>query len=272
MSRPPARVAAEPAVDGDDNASSYSGIGRALRVINAVVEASSAGIGVSALARDLELPKAVTHRILKALTTEGFLAFDEQTKTYSLGVGALKIGLAAVRLMDIPAAAKPFLYRLVEQTGETATLSIRDGWSRIYLDQVLSPKEVRMSVSVGHSYPLHAGSSSKAILAALSDAEVDEYLRQGRREHLTAATIVDAAKLRAEVAAIRRRGYASSRGERQADAGSVACAVHHADGRVFGSLSVCGPAFRFDAAAQRRIGGLVLAAGEELSRTVGYRP
>jgi len=272
MPRATAQDVAEPAVDADANASSYSAIGRALRVINAVVEASSTGIGVSALARDLELPKAVTHRILKALTTDGFLAFDEQTKTYSLGVGALKIGLAAVRLMDIPAAAKPFLYRLVEETGETATLSIRDGWTRMYLDQVLSPKEVRMSVSIGHSYPLHAGSSSKAILAALPDAEIDEYLRLCKREQLTAATIVDAAKLRAEVAAIRRRGYAASRGERQADAGSVACAVHHADGRVFGSLSVCGPAFRFDVAAQRRIGGLVRDVGDELSKTVGYHP
>jgi DNA-binding IclR family transcriptional regulator len=137
---------------------------------------------------------------------------------------------------------------------------------------VLSPKEVRMSVSIGHSYPLHAGSSSKAILAALPDAEVGEYLRLGRRERVTPATIVDAAKLRAEIAAIRRRGYATSRGERQADAGSVACAVHHADGRVFGSLSVCGPAFRFDSTAQRRIGGILRDARDELSKTVGYHP
>jgi DNA-binding IclR family transcriptional regulator len=270
MPRATARVDAEPATDPDTNASSYSGIGRALRIINAVVEASSTGIGVSALARDLSLPKAVTHRILKALTTDGFLAFDEQTKMYSLGVGALKIGLAAVRLLDVPAAAKPVLHRLVEMTGETATLSIRDGWTRMYLDQVLSPKEVRMSVSVGHSYPLHAGSSSKAILAALPDLEIEEYLHTGKRDRLTAATIVDPVALRNEIATIRRLGYATSRGERQADAGSVASAVYQADGRVFGSLSVCGPAFRFDAATQRRIGAIVRDVGDELSKTVGY--
>lgn len=271
MPRATAQVDAGAAmIDAETSATSYSGIGRALRIINAVVEASSTGIGVSALARDLSLPKAVTHRILKSLTAEGFLAFDEQTKLYSLGVGALKIGLAAVRLLDIPAAAKPFLQRLVDETGETATLSIRDGWTRMYLDQVLSPKEVRMSVSVGHSYPLHAGSSSKAILAALPDSEIDEYLRSGKLERLTPATIVDRTKLREEIAAVRRLGYATSRGERQSDAGSVACAVFRADGQVFGALSVCGPAFRFDAATQRRIGTIVRDIGNELSSTVGY--
>jgi len=202
---------------------------------------------------------------------DGTIAFisDEQIDVV-VPAGALKIGLAAVRLLDVPAAAKPVLHRLVEITGETATLSIRDGWTRMYLDQVLSPKEVRMSVSVGHSYPLHAGSSSKAILAALPDPEIEEYLHTGKRDRLTAATIVDPVALRNEIATIRRLGYATSRGERQADAGSVASAVYQADGRVFGSLSVCGPAFRFDAATQRRIGAIVRDVGDELSKTVGY--
>jgi IclR family transcriptional regulator, acetate operon repressor len=224
----------------DSGYASYSGIERALRIINAVADTPPQGVGVSALARHLSLSKAVTHRILKSLTYEGFLAFNEETKRYSLGVGALKVGLAAVRLLDIPATAKPYLQQLVDETHETATLSIRNGWSRMYLDQVLSPKEVRMSVSTGQSYSLHAGASSKAILAALPDVEIEEYLRSHKLERLTPATIISDTQLRA-------------------------------DGQVFGSLSVCGPIFRIDASVQRRVGIKVREASRDLSRSIGYQ-
>lgn len=249
-----------------------SSLERAIRVINAVAETPLPGIGVSALAREVVLPKAVVHRILKTLTGQGFLGFDEDTKLYSLGPGALAIGLAALRQLDVPALAKPFLLRLVEGTDETATLSIRQGWTRLYIDQELSPQEVRMSVRIGEPYSLHAGSSSKAILAALSDAEIREYLAHHDLGRITPSTITERSELEAEIRVIRERGYAISRGERQADAGSVACAVRQPDGQVFGAVSVCGPVMRFDSAAQRRIGLLVKQVAEELSEAIGYRP
>ena len=39
------------------------------------------------------------------------------------------------------------------------------GVERIYVDQVTPSREVKMTVQVGASFPLHAGSSSKAFLA-----------------------------------------------------------------------------------------------------------
>lgn len=249
-----------------------SGLERAVRVINAIAESRPPGVGVSALAREVDLPKAVTHRILKSLTVQGFLGFDERTKLYSLGPGALVVGLAALRQLDVPAIAKPHLQRLVDETGETATLSIRQGWTRLYIDQNLSPQEVRMSVRLGQPYSLHAGSSSKAILAALPESEATEYLDHHSLGRLTDATITDRAELEAEIRVVRERGYAISRGERQPDAGSVACAIRRLDGDVFGAISVCGPVMRFDSAAQRRIGVLVKEVAEQVSVSIGYRP
>lgn len=256
----------------EDTATTNSGLKRALQVIYAVAECPPGGVGVSSLARELALPKAVVHRIVKVLSGDGLLAFHPDSKRYSLGPRALTIGLAALRQLDVPAVARPYLDHLVERTGETATLSVRQGWSRLYIDQVLSPQAVRMWVEVGRPYPLHAGSSSKAILAALDDQEVGEYLRHHDLEAVTESTVTDRAALEAEIARIRERGYAVSLGERQADAGSVAAAVRHADGSVFGSISVCGPATRFDEELQRRYGWLVAATASELSGAIGYRP
>ncbi|MEV4201573.1 IclR family transcriptional regulator [Micromonospora globbae] len=249
-----------------------SGLERVLRVIYAVSAAGADGIGVSALAREVDQPKAVTHRLLKGLVAGGFLAFDNSTKCYRLGTGALAVGLAALRQTNVQQTARPVLERLVRETRETATLSLKQGDSRIYVDQVLSPQEIRMSVATGVPYPLHAGSSSKAILAAMSDAAIDEYLASHDLNVLTPATIASRHQLLEEIVQIRERGYAFSAGERDAGAASVAAAVLGMDGVVLGSISVCGPVGRFEAADIERLGVLVRSGADETSRAIGHLP
>lgn len=248
-----------------------SGLLRALGVLNLLADRSPETLGVSTVARELDLPKAVAHRILKEFTAAGYLAFDVGSKQYRLGPGALTVGLAALRDLDVPKIARPHLDRLVSATGETATLSVRNGWSRVYVDQVLSPHEIRMSISLGTSHPLHAGSSSKAILAHLSDTEVDQYLQAMALEPVTPHTITDEAALREELRRVQELGYAVSMGERQAGAGSVAAPIHRASGEVFGSISLCGPRDRFTADVRESYNRLVVKTAGEISAELGYR-
>lgn len=255
--------------DSDDQQGrSRSGIARALAVIDAIGR-SPRTQGVSMIARETGLPKAVAHRILRELVAGQFLRFDEETKVYRLGPGALNIGLAAMRELDLPAIAHRHLVALSERTGQTATLSVRQGWSRVYVDQVLSRQEIRMSVALGTSHPLHAGSSSKAILSALPDTEVDDYIAHHKLDSVTDATITSASTLREEIARIRGLGYAASYGERQAEAGSVAVAVHGAMGQVVGSVSVCGTKAMFDGDGRERLGEWVAAAAADISTDLG---
>ena len=249
-----------------------SGLGRALDIVNIIAERAPETLGVSTIARELGLPKAVAHRILKELVADSFLTFNEETKRYRLGSGALAVGLAALRALDVPDIARRYLVRLVRDSGETATLSVRQGWTRVYIDQVLSPHEVRMSVSLGTSHALHSGSSSKAILAALPDAEVEDYLDHHPLDAVTSATITSTAKLRSELGRVRRLGYAVSMGERQNGAGSVAAPVRYATGQVFGSISLCGPQNRFTPEVCAAHGALVAAAAAEISAELGFRP
>ncbi|MGC5030902.1 IclR family transcriptional regulator [Micromonospora sp. DT229] len=249
-----------------------SGLGRALAVIDLLAESSPEMIGVSTVARELNLPKAVAHRILKELTANQFVTFDEGTRRYRLGPGALAVGLAALRAIDVQAVTNRHMRRLSEVTGETATLSMRQGWMRVYTDQVLSPHEIRMSVTLGSRHSLLAGSSSKAILAALPDAEVAEYLADHELVSLTAATITSVEQLWADLRQIRQQGYAVSRGERQAGAASVAAAIHLASGEVYGSLSLCGPQDRFSPRLLTEYGELVADAARQVSAELGYQP
>ncbi|MGH3656929.1 MAG: IclR family transcriptional regulator [Micromonosporaceae bacterium] len=253
------------------DANSRSGLLRALSVVALFADRAPGTLGVSAVARDLELPKAVAHRMLKELVSAGMLAFDDVTKQYRLGPSALTVGLAALRSLDVPTVARPHLERLVRQTGETATLSMRQGFSRVYLDQVISSHEVHMRVSLGTRHPLHAGASSKAILAVLPSEDVGGYLDGHQLETLTPGTITDVSQLREDLRRIRRRGYAVSLGERHTGAGSVAAAIRDANGDVWGSISLCGPRDRFEAGVCEAHGELLIATAERISAQLGYR-
>jgi IclR family transcriptional regulator, acetate operon repressor len=159
--------------------------------------------------------------------------------------------------------------RLSDLTDETATLSILTGWSRVYIGQETPAREVKMTVPLGHPFPLHAGGSSKAFLAFLSEADREKYLTGRELPSLTERTVTDQTTLRRELAAIRDRGYAVSFGERQQGAGSVAAPVFNRAGEPVAVMSVCGPAERFIQAAER-VAALLLTETSALSRRLGY--
>jgi DNA-binding IclR family transcriptional regulator len=166
--------------------------------------------------------------------------------------------------------AQPILHELVEATRETSTLSIRSGWTRVYIDQETPPTDIRMSVQLGHPYPLHAGSSSKALLAFLDPEEQEAYLATGPLERRTASTITDPETLREELRLVRERGYARSLGERQDDAASVAAPVLDHRGRPIAAVSVCGPLKRFEPKIDDAASAL-LDAVRRLSGLMGHR-
>ena len=228
-----------------------------------------ASLGVSEIARELDLSKAVVHRILQSLVSRSFVAADPQTRGYRLGPAALAVGARALHDFDLRNVARPVLRRLREETRETTTLSAMLRGSRVYLDQYESPQEIKMTVELGRPHPLHAGASSRAMLAFLPEEAWDAVAAAGL-PRMTPETIDDPRTLRRRLVEVRTRGYATSRGERQHGAGSVAAPVFGMDGEVVGAISVCGPVERFDRAAIELFVPLVTAAAAEISHALGW--
>ena len=228
-----------------------------------------AAVGVSEIARELGLSKAVVHRILQSLVSRSFVVVDPATREYRLGPSAVALGVRALRDIDLRRAARPVLRRLRDLTGETTTLSELVASSRVYLDQFESRQEIKMTVELGRPHPLHAGASGRAILAFLPEQTVEQVIESGLPA-LTPATIRSSGGLRRSLAKVRSGGYATSQGERQHGAGSVAAPVFGIDGDVLGAISVCGPVSRFDAEAVDRYAPMVVAAAAEVSQSLGW--
>lgn len=244
-----------------------SGVDRALDILIHLGEADTPTLGVTEIAASLGLSKAVVHRTLMSCVAKGFITFHPATRRYSLGPRIVGLALGYLDRIDIRSLARPVLQRLSAATEETATLSIRSGWSRVYVDQVTPPRDVKMIVQLGASFPLHAGASSKAFLAFLSPREQADYLAAQPMTKLTDKTISDKPELLAELKHITEVGYATSFGERDPSAGSVAAPVFGPNGPL-AVISVAGPVERFRPEADR-FAGLLLDAVADLSAQVG---
>jgi DNA-binding IclR family transcriptional regulator len=245
-------------------------IDRALAVLGAISEAGTA-IGVSEIARHLSLPKSVVHYHVTALARNRFVE-ARTDRRYVLGPAALRLGgghQAPASQLDLRSRALPHLRRLQEETCETVALAQLVEHRRVFVDQLVSPQELKVAVELGRPLALHVGASGRAILANLS-SEVRDTILAEPLEAVTPQTPVDPHWLYAELERVRVIGVATGRGEDQPGSASVAAPLFGPQG-VVGALSVSGPVYRFIEAAVERFKPPLRAAATGLSRDLGWR-
>jgi DNA-binding IclR family transcriptional regulator len=201
------------------------------------------------LAEASGLPRPTAHRLLLALEVHGLVARDA-SGAFRLGPHLTELAVRAGHGLGLAALAAGVLARLHEQTGESVQLYLRSGDRRLCVAAHDAGTGLRDSVPVGALLPLDAGSGGKVLLAWSDDAE--------RFPQVPAA----------ELAAARRRGWASSVAEREPGVASVSAPVLR-DGTLLGALCVSGPASRLGSSPGRRLAPLVVTAAGELAALVG---
>lgn len=264
--RSPARA------EEESQSRSVAAVERAMDVLLYIGRTDRPDLGVTEIAAAVGLTKAAVHRILTALRSRDLIAIDPTTHRYALGRAAVVLGRRYLARTDVRALAAPELRFLSEHSHESAALALRRGDTLLYADQIVADQELRLEVSLGVPFPLHAGGSAKVFLAFDGELELESYLRRQPLEPVTGKTITDPARLRKELATIRRRGYATSFGERQAGAASVAAPVFDQDGDVVAVLSVAGPAMRFKPDPGSQVVTDLLAAAGRVSAQLGHEP
>src|SRR5215471_1271537 len=187
-------------------------IDRALAVLGVLAEASQP-LGVTEIARRIGLPKSVVHYHISALVRNRYVE-ARADRRYGLGYAALRLGRGNHTNLELRTRALPHMRALHHETWETVTLSVLVGRERVYVEQLVSPQEIKLAVELGRPFPLHAGASGRAILAFLQEDARESILKQPL-ERLTSQTVTDRAHLRSLLVATRESGVAVSHNERQ---------------------------------------------------------
>src|SRR3954454_17883770 len=188
------------------------------------------------LADRCELNRSTAWRILATLEDSGLVERDPATGRYAVGyaVVALAAGSGHEPLVRRAHAA---LRALADACEETAALALPHSLQLVYGDQVQAPR-VMAANWLGRAPSLHATSTGKAFLAWLDPDELGAAL-PARLQRFTATTITTRSALRAELAAVRGRGYAVSRGELEPALWGVSAPVV-SGGRAAAVVSVWG--------------------------------
>lgn len=241
----------------------------AFRVLEEVAFTQPAGVGE--LARRLRMPKSSVQRALQTLWTAGWICPEgAETTRWVLTTRALHIGQHAVADLGVRDAALPIMRELRKETGETAHLMVLQENRAVLIERVETEHPIRAVIALGSAVPLHGSSNGKAMLAHRPEDEVRAIIG-ARLERHTDRTIVDWAEFLAELALVRKRGYATNVGEWRTDIAAVASPIFDHQGSVSASLSISAPGSRMPEALRESYGALVTEAAQRVSATLGYR-
>jgi len=113
-----------------------------------------------------------------------------------------------------------------------------------FLDCVESSQALRAVSRVGRTIPAYATASGKALLAELTEREIDALFPHEDLKRLTRKTLGTRSDLLSELRRIRERGYAKNAEESELDFAAYASVVRDAAGLARASIVVAGPASR----------------------------
>jgi DNA-binding IclR family transcriptional regulator len=196
------------------------------------------------------LARPTAYRLAVALEVHGLLERDGDGR-FALGPHLFELASAG-RSDPLERAAAPILERLCAATHESAQLYRRAGSVRRCVAAAERASGLRDTVPVGAELPMTAGSAAQVLLAWEPAEQVAGLLAEARFSPAT-------------LAAVRRRGWAASVGEREAGVASVSAPVVGTDGRVVAAMSVSGPIDRLTRTPGKLHAGAVVAAARELS-------
>lgn len=187
----------------------------------------------------LGLPRTTIYRILNTLQFHDIVR-RSTVGAYRLGPRLLALAartIADAQDYDLATLSVPHLEVLVEKTGESCKVSVLDGAGILVVAALQGRREYALTVVPGQRQPLHAGAASKILIAHVPRDELDALLA-GDLVRYTAKTFTDKAKLKAELARIRRQGWAQDRGEYSPSICAFAAPVRDRNGKVIAALSV----------------------------------
>ena len=243
---------------------------RALAALE-VLQARPQECSLVELCTALKLHKSTVHRLMMVLEQHRLVDKNPETGRYRLGLKLFEFGSKAIGALDLKRHSRPHLNKLLQEINETVHFCILDDGQVFYVEKVEPERSVRMACTVGSRAPAYCTAVGKAMLAELSDAEVKLIVRRWGLQRVTKNTITTAADLKAELSAVRNRGYAVDNEEKEEGLRCVGAAVRGHSGKLIAAISVSGPAFRVTKERIQEIGQAVMREANLLSEELGYQ-
>ncbi|MBS7262157.1 MAG: IclR family transcriptional regulator [Eubacteriales bacterium] len=242
----------------------------AVKIIE-LLAAEKEPLGISEIGRKLDLNINMVFRVLNTLQTCNWVCVDSRTNKYQLTLRPFETTAKSRDSISLYSLAMPLVHQYWEAFGESIILSILKNDACFYLLSMESTRTVRISASVGSSYPLYCSAPGKILLAYSDPAYIEEYTSRPMKKY-TENTLADKAALCANLEEIRTCGYALDKEEYGRGIICFAAPIFSSTGEIAAALhsSVLLTDYSIESMTQTLGKGLIETA-KEISLALGYR-
>jgi DNA-binding IclR family transcriptional regulator len=225
---------------------------------------------ISELARQLQLDRSTTYRILLSLEKCGLAEKNNKTGEYSLGVAAFEIGNTYLRRMDFIQISKPIMTDLALKVQETVHLAVLSDTEIVYVDKVDSPRTLGVMSKIGQRAPVYCTALGKVLLAHQPKDELSSLIDRIKLKPFTQNTITSKKRLAEELKVIREKGYAVDQREYEEDVECIGAPIRNHLGDTIAALSISGPQRKMDTPLEKQYVSQVVEAAALISSKMGY--
>jgi DNA-binding IclR family transcriptional regulator len=241
---------------------------RAIDILN-LFDRHTPEMGVTEIARALELPKSTVAGLVSTLEYNGFLDQNPSNRKYRLGAKLAERASIFLAQFDLREIAAPVLEALRDTCNESINLAIRDDGYVVYIERMHGTKTLGMRSEIGKREKTHSTALGKAMLSCLPQAEINKFVSQYEFTPVTPQTITNPAAFLDEMHKTRQRGFALDDQENELGGRCVAAPIINHLGEPIAAISISVPYQRLPDAEISTFGQRVMAAAQEISRRLG---
>ena len=243
---------------------------RGLGILNCFDEQNES-MSAQQLSARLDVPLSTVYRYLDILSERQFLNKNPATKQYNLGAAIHRLVSFVGNELPVVSVATPFMEELARQSNETVFLTVLVNYRSVCVKKIESKRRVRLTIDEGTHQPLHAGASSRILLAYQTDRFFDQWLSSEGMPRFTDNTICEPEKMKQEIIRTNQQGYTVSDSETDEGAMAIAAPVFGSSGKLMAGLSLAGPRERMSGLLSDLI-TTIMDHAEQISRGLGYVP
>ena len=244
---------------------------RLLHILEAIA-GNKLPVRLQDLAKQVNMTQSTVLRYLYALEAENYIYQEEDTSRYALTWRVCRLGMNIDSMLSLRNITTPFINRLANALSLGTCLVIEQNMECFYLDCIDNPNSPTLQ-RIGKQAPLHATASGKVMLSRYVPAQLEEYIATTGLARYTEHTITDPEKLRAELAIIRKQGFATDEEECEINLRCISIPLRNYTGEIVASMSIFGNSYDVtDDRIREEIFPALQEATSTISARLGYLP
>jgi DNA-binding IclR family transcriptional regulator len=256
--------------NGKEETTSSGTVARVALLLRVLAEAKG-DVTLGEIAARMRLPASTTHRLLNLLQEQGFVDRGSDSRSYRAGLEFLRVGGLVSSRAELTDIAEDFMQAVVDACDETCMLSVYMPQTRsaMIAKVIYGSHPLRYEATLYQPSSLVWGSTGLGILAFLPQDVIDDVVAHEGASPATGRA-VKPQQVRKEIAAIRERGYAFTRGQKIPGAVGMSAPVFKSTG-VAAALCITVPDTRFQDAMEPKIARVLKQQAERFSSALGGR-